>query len=242
MKSPLRHVAERLRADTNRAYIRRVMWIDFEERLSVAFQALCSDEGSCSQLGGVFLTTSMQRSVGNHKAGLQRSELLNSAQIHCGTRDLGVYCLEPRQAQEVRAGAAPASLSLVTEHGAAIVFSQNVAGTIAVLLYPYESSAAKVNESNILLDFDLDPIDLDNRKIEKYLATFFRYCNATSAQSFRRLDLYLFRLTLVLRDFRNRRVQSKALLVFGERVLLVGLAILAVWAELYGSDKWPPWR
>ncbi|MBK5915539.1 hypothetical protein CCR84_14655 [Rhodocyclus purpureus] len=69
------------------------------------------------------------------------------------------------------------------ENGVAITFSQDITGKIMVLLSPYKSGVAKVNEDNFILVFGVELNDLTEQRIRKLLKIFFRYCAATSMVS-----------------------------------------------------------
>lgn len=231
MNRHLRHATTRLHAADRRAFTRRVMWIDFEQRLQIAFQRFCPKQEDSDQLGRLYLTLSSEHNPAYSKNGTLRAFALNQAQVTTGWRRLGLqHTLGEAELLKTKEG---------MESGATISFSQNVAGTVSVLLFPYKSDLAKVREENILLAFGIEPTELTQRKIEKCLQIFARYCEATSAHTFGGLRDYLFRLRLIALDRRNRSVQSKALLLFVERSLLLALAGLGVVATLYTSSKWP---
>ena len=106
-----------------------------------------------------------------------------------------------------------------------------------VLLYPYKSDLAKVNEDNFILLFGADPNDLTEQKLRRLLNTFFRYCAATSMVSIGSYGDYIFRLWLGLRDIRNRKIQKVVVFRLFEKLLILGLAVAGVWATLYTSSK-----
>ena len=160
-----------------------------------------------------------------------RFNSLNQAQISVGWRRIGVWhslgegeILKPKEAME---------------NGATISFSQDITGKVMVLLSPYRSDLAKVNEDSFILLFGADPNDLTEKKLRRLINTFFRYCAATSMVSVGSYGDYIFRLWLGLRDIRNRKIQKVVVFRLLEKLLIIGLTVAGVWATLYTCSKWP---
>jgi hypothetical protein len=221
-------------AHDQRAYIRRVMWIDFEERLTQAFQDFCPTDSCAEAFGHLYLSYSAKLNPAYAKGQVLRSNSMNHAQVSTGIRPLKV-------AHNLGKGDS-SSLFFAYESGAAIVFSQNVAGTISVILYPYKSDLAKIDEHEILIASGLEPNELTLDRITKYLEKFSRYCVATSAHTRSSFSDYAYRLWLLALDKRNRGKQNRSILIAIEKFILLALAALGVWATLFTGSKWPPWH
>ncbi|WP_296749145.1 hypothetical protein [Thiobacillus sp.] len=231
MKTVLAAATQKLRKAERAGYIRRVMWLSFEDRLHSVFSEIDSQGVDAGELGNFYLSSSKQSFPAYGQPYVFRFNSLNQAQVSVGWRRMGVWhslgngeLLKPNEAME---------------NGAAISFSQDITGKIMVLLSPYKSDVAKVNEDNFILVFGVEPNDLTEERIRKLFKIFFRYCAATSMVSVGSYSDYVFRLWLGLRDIRNRKIQKVAILRFFEKVLIVGLAAAGVWATLYTSSKWP---
>lgn len=231
MNSYLKVAASKLRKAKNGAYLRRVMWLSFEERLRSVFTEIDSRGFDADELGTLHLSSNHSTNPAYNKPWVYRHNSLNQAQISVGWRRLGVWhtiasddLTNPKEAMEA---------------GASICFSQDITGKVMVLLSPYKSDLAKVNEENFILVFGAEPNDLTENAIRGLMKTFFRYCVATSMISGGNYRDYLFRLWLGLRDIRNRKIQKIAVFRFFERVLLVALAAAGVWATLFTGNKWP---
>lgn len=229
MKTALGRAAEKLRKATRLGYIRRVMWLSFEDRLRAVFAEIDSKGNDASELGNFYLSFSKTSYPAPSQSYVYRFNSLNQAQISVGWRRIGVWhslgegpLLEPKEAME---------------SGATISFSQDITGKVMVLLYPYKSDLAKVNEDNFILLFGADPNDLTEQKLRRLLNTFFRYCAATSMVSIGSYGDYIFRLWLGLRDIRNRKIQKVVVFRLFEKLLILGLAVAGVWATLYTSSK-----
>jgi hypothetical protein len=69
---------------------------------------------------------------------------------------------------------------LLTEHGAALVVSQSVTGSVAVILYPYKSDKAKRTQEYIIWAVLDSPSELSERLITKATNDFFRYLRVSS--------------------------------------------------------------
>lgn len=224
-------VAEKLRKAERLGYIRRVMWLSFEDRLSAVFAEIENKGNDASELGNLYLSFSKTSFPAYSQSYVYRFNSLNQAQVTVGWRRISVWHnlgkeepQEPKQAEEI---------------GATISFSQDITGKVMVLLSPYKSDLAKVNEDNFILLFGANPNDLTEQKLRRLLNTFFRYCGATSMVSVGSYGDYIFRLWLGLCDIRNRKIQKIVVFRFLEKLLILGLAIAGVWATLYTSSKWP---
>lgn len=231
MKAALAASADKLRKAERLGYIRRVMWLSFEDRLRDVFSEIDSRGNDAGELGNFYLSFSKTSYPAYGKSYVYRFNSLNQAQISVGWRRLGVWhslgdgeLLEPKAAME---------------SGAAISFSQDITGKVMVLLSPYKSDLAKVNEDNFILVFGIDPNDLTEQTIRRLLKTFFRYCAATSMVSVGSFGDYAFRLWLGLRDIRNRKIQKITAFRLLEKLLILVLAAGGIWATLYTSSKWP---
>lgn len=231
MKTALGSAAEKLRKAERLGYIRRVMWLSFEDRLRAVFEEIDSKGHDASELGNIYLSFSKTSFPAYSQSYVYRFNSLNQAQISVGLRHIGVWhslgdgaLLKPKAAME---------------SGATISFSQNITGKVMVLLYPYKSDLARVNEDNFILLLDADPNDLTEQKLRCLINIFFRYCAATSMFSVVSYGDYIFRLWLGLRDIRNRKIQKVVVFRFLEKLLIFSLAVAGVWATLYTSSKWP---
>ncbi|MGV8900310.1 MAG: hypothetical protein ACOH2B_13850 [Burkholderiaceae bacterium] len=231
MNTYLEVATSKLRRSQREAYLRRVMWLSFEERLRSVFDEIDSRGHDSDELGTLYLSSIKSSNPAYNKPWMYRYNSLNQAQLSVGWRRLGVWhtigsknLLNPTEAAEA---------------GASICFSQDITGRVMVLLYPYKSDLAKVNEENFVLVFGAEPNDLTKSAIRRLIKTFFRYCVATSMISAGNYRDYLFRLWLGLRDIRNRKIQKIAIFRFVERLLLVALAVAGVSATLFTGNKWP---
>jgi hypothetical protein len=230
MNSALLTSAEKLRKAERVGYLRRVMWLSFEDRLRAVFSEIERRGNDAGELGNFYLSVSKTSFPAYNQPYVYRFNSLNQAQVSVGWRRIGVFhslgdgeLLQPKEAME---------------SGAAISFSQDITGKIMVLLSPYKSDLTKVNEDNFILAFGVEPNDLTKQAIRRLFKTFFRYCAATSMVSVGNLSDYSFRLWLELRDIRNRKIQKVAMFRLIERLLILILAAGGVWATLYTSSKW----
>jgi hypothetical protein len=70
---------------------------------------------------------------------------------------------------------------LAPEHGAAIVISQAITGAVAVILYPYESAAAKRTERYIVWKILDDPTEVTSALLSRATADFLVYLRVSSS-------------------------------------------------------------
>lgn len=210
------------------------MWIDFEHRLKCCFHEMDSMEKEKRYLGNLYLSILREGHPCFRKPWIYKSNFQNQAQISTGLRRLGVLHARNKKGQY--------KVSEAMETGASIVFTQGINGKILVIIYPYKSSLAKTDEDNIIIGFDLEPYKITEERINKYFSIFFKYCAATSAISVGSTSLYVFRIWLLLLDFRNRQIQKRKILAILEKILIIVSPFLAILATLYTSSKWPMWK
>jgi hypothetical protein len=228
MENALHSAARKLKRIEKTAHDRRVMWIAFEQRLRSVFEEFDGLGGDAETLGHLYFS----RGSGE-KSNLDASMVLNFAQISTGWRRLGVWhSIKPNK---------PGFLEEAMEAGACISFSQDMTGRVTVLVSPYESKLARVNEENIILKFGASPDDLTKRHIRRLLKTFFQYCAATSMVANESYGGYLFRQWLRLRDFRNKKIQRIVLWRAIEKAALLLFSVASLLATLWTSAKWPKW-
>lgn len=219
-----------LKSKEDEAYIRRVNWIFFEERIEEYF-SLLKNSYNFSVFGGLYLINRRKSNFIYNVEYLYKSNFINHIQISTGLRRLYVYNGIVKDGAE--------KLESVLESESALVFSQGINGKIMVFLYPYKSSIASVNEENIILHLNVEPHELTEKKIANIVHTYIKYCIATSAISFDSKNLYFWRLWLIFRDFRNKKLIRNKSLYFIEKIIILFVPILAVLATLYTSSKWP---
>ena len=123
------------------------------------------------------------------------------------------------------------SKKLTVEAGGALVFSQNIMGGVAVLIYPMKSEEFKRDEENIISDLYLSPTDITNEKIQRAINDFFSYSQYSSIYG---SPSYMDKVRvqwLILRDIRNKKENSLFLMKHSYELvktlipLLVGIFI-----------------
>lgn len=212
MQKYLKKAGEQLNAYDQRAYRRRVMWLDLEDRIRLVFEEIGPRSGEENYLGRLHLST--LRDFHNDK--FSRVSTMNQAQISAGWRNLGFM--------HRLGGEAENPSKLAVEGGAALVFSQMVNGTINITLYPYKSELAKVKEDNIFLAISMEPYALTEEKIRKYIVNFLKYCVASSAMSVGSYQCGLYRLRLRIFDYRYRSILKAGFLPVLEKTLALTFA------------------
>lgn len=231
MKKLMHKIAQEIQIREDRAYIRRAMWIDFEDRLEKFFQDLAGDNKLLSHFGNIYLSTTKDFYGSKIANQISRTNLMNYAQISSGTRILG-FSHNLKSAKNK-------SIKLATESEAALCFHQLSDGRVNVYLYPYKSDLVRMDEDFIFLGINLEPNYLTNEIIQSFTEKFFRYCLATSAISTGSYSSYLYRTRLRLLDFRYKKIQKSKLILIVEKILVIALAVLGVWATLLTGGRWP---
>ncbi|HDC4324291.1 hypothetical protein QK281_09475 [Aeromonas hydrophila] len=231
MNHQLKKIASKMNRDQHEAYIRRVMWISFEERLKSVFSEIDSRGTDASTIGLLYFSSCHLNDPKYKVKNIYRSNSINQVQISSGWRHLNVWHDFTKNESE--------TLQQARELGASISFSQDITGKVTICLFPYKSDLASVDEDNIILGFGREPNALTVKVIRQYIKLFLRYCSATSMQSGSEYSNYLFRLWLMVRDIRNRKKQKFVILRILEKVLIIGLGGAAVWATLLTGNKLP---
>lgn len=227
MKSTFRKSLDRIKNLEKLAFRRRVMWIDFEERLTKIFSEIEKIEKPEDPLK-FYLTFSKNSFECYQHSHIYRFNSLNQAQISSGWHHINVFHSikldDPRKPKHTAEG------------GAAITFSQGIEGKVIIMLFPFNSDIHKIKEDNIIIGYGINPNNLNERKIRKYLRVFFNYCEATSIISGNNYKSYFFRCWIKFHDIRNKKIQNNSAFVLIERIIL---AFGGIAATLYTSTKWP---
>ncbi len=230
MHKQLSNLSKQLQSFDRRAAIRRAMWIDFEKRLRSVFIEIKQQQEHAEVFGRFYLSTSAEFYGKTDFEKISSFNLLNFAQISTGHRILNFSHKIKSKNNKIKLG---------SESGAALTFSQSPNGCINVILYPYSSDLASTKEDNIIIDINLEPHTISEKKIRNYFLSFLRYCVASSASSFGDFTQYRHRLWLLMLDYRHRKAQSSKIYPLIEKSLMAILAALGVWATLLTGGKWP---
>jgi hypothetical protein len=217
MDKSILSIAKNLRDERLKAYVRRVMWLSFEERLEQVFnecQALLSESHYGEEFGNLYLY------IPKPHRHYNRTNFLRTAQISAGWLRHFVGHTVGIKDPNVEAEEAG-------ESGAAIFFTQNIQGKIAVFLYPHSSALSRVNEKQIMLNWGMHPNDLTIKELRKLIRLFLKYNAATSMMSAGRFKHYAFRYCLLFRDARNKNAQRVWLSNFIAKFVLPLAGLLA---------------
>jgi hypothetical protein len=231
MKTALAVCAQKLQKAKRDGFIRRVSWLDFEDRLRAVFLEIDNSGEDAIEFGKFYLSFSKKSSSDLDEPLRYRFNSLNDAQVFTGSRHLAVL-LRPEDTESQNEDTESQKLQGVMERAAQISFSQEITGKITVMLYPYKSNLSNVNEDNFILRFREEPHNLTEKKIRKVLRVFFRYATATSVVSSGSLGDYAFRQWIELKDFRYRKIKIEHLT---GRFLMVVLTAAGVWATLHAG-------
>lgn len=208
--------AKKLKMLDNRAYIRRCMWRDLDDRISKEF---CEFKTiSDPVFGNTYLSFLKDRQ--KYKcSGLLSHQFHNATHIKFGSRLLNIASI-PKAKEK---------LVPKTEHNAQLFYSQGSIGDVIVCLSPYVSKIYKVDEREIIIARYKQPSDITCLDIRRHLNIFEKYALATSHSSAGLLRPYLYRRWLQYLDFRQQNNNRKHAVLVLERISLLALAALGVW-------------
>ncbi|MPQ67801.1 MULTISPECIES: hypothetical protein [unclassified Pseudomonas] len=221
MKS-LEKYAKKMASDWDRVLVRRVMWIDMEERIRRIFRDV---EGSpyANEFGALFILNGIHEDAKEFYI----TQRLNQIQIGCGTRFLGLNAIDIEDEKPKK--------KVRFEKGAALWFSQSPTGGVTVFMSPYSSDVVTMTEDNIIIGMYKEPSRLTEREIYKIFSKFFKYLSITSAlHPHTSLD-YVWRLWLIYFDARSKRFGT--LFNSLDRVIIFGGAFVTVCAFIIQALK-----
>ena len=217
----LKSYAEQLRSADQNAFVRRVMWMDFEARLHQVWLNMRAQRSDIDVFGGAHMTYSSRHWPAYQARGLRPAHCLNSAQLTLGARTLRVlHALGANTNDE-------AGAKLAIDRGACAVFSQDVAGHVNIVFYPFSSDLAAPAEKLLVVFRGASPLSLSESRIGKYLELFFRYALATSSHRLgSRTDAW-FRWRLWLLNLRYQSIGRAAMFSAVGWLLTFGVALLS---------------
>lgn len=124
-----------------------------------------------------------------------------------------------------------------TEKGGCLVFSQNLGGRVAILMYPLSSERYKTKEDCITFKYNLDPTDLTPKLIEKAMRRFLiylRYSSVVGLHDDTPLRERLLIAWMIFWDARNRYALSRSLMdMSNEWAKIITASLLALAVGLY---------
>lgn len=94
------------------------------------------------------------------------------------------------------------------ERGCCLVASQAVNGSVAFIMYPYESDRSQKNEENIVIYSHLNPNQVTSKLLDKTIRRFFLYARTSSIYGVGTKPSLIENLPIfymIYRDIRNRR-------------------------------------
>ncbi len=217
--------AKSIRRADSLAQVSRVMWRDLDKRIEDVYTRYILEVDDIKTLGNLYLSRSRDYDP-IRSSGLLYTEVINSTHISTGRRDLGVFRINEKK-----------ELERTFERNAQLWYSQSPSGSLLVFVAPYTSNAGKANESEIIIGKYKLPTSVSHSEIKRHFRIFFKYCSCTSQNNAVSLRNYLYRQWLLFNDLRYKnsfRSQGFRLL---ERILLLIVGGISVWAILYVDGK-----
>lgn len=222
MKKAFEKYAKAMESDWSQAFIRRVMWIDMEERIEKVFAEI-----EHSELASRYGTLYLHEGLHFNAKKFYVTQRLNQLQVSCGMRLLGLNGVDVDGNQPKK--------KISMEKNAALWFTQSASGGVTVFMAPYKSEVVSMNEENIIIGHYKDPSRLSEKKIKKLFSTFFHYLSITSAIHPQSPVDYIWRLWLTFLDVRTRKLDK----IFGgaNGLMIFGAALVTVLAYLIKSSQ-----
>lgn len=225
-KINLRPYAAALAAAEHRAFVRRVMWIDFEERFRRITDEIRAERKLIDQFGGAYCDRSSKRVADCDAFEVNRANSLNWAELRLGLRPLHLF--------HNLGGKQKGGMRSAFDKGAKVVFSQDVAGHVYVTFFPFRSDLVLPQDDYLVVFRGESPLALDESRVRKLLRDFFRYALATSSSRIGSTADAVFIWRLWARNLLFASAKRAALIHALERVFLVVAPILAIWLGFLG--------
>ncbi|WLG30171.1 hypothetical protein [Pseudomonas lurida] len=187
--------AKRMDSDWSQAFVRRVMWIDMDERIKKVYSEVEHSEFA-SRYGNLYLHEGLSLEAKK----IHTTQKLNQIQLSCGMRLLGLKGIDVDDGRT--------KLKINMEIEAALWFTQSPSGGVTVFMSPYKSDVLKMNEDDIIIGHYKDPSKLTVQKIRRLFTIFFRYLSITSAMHHQTVFDYGWRLWLIFLDIRSRKYKK----------------------------------
>ena len=206
--------------DNNRRsnFVRRVMWLDFEERVLNSLDPIARSSAAAS-FDGLYLQSSFE----------MNSLKLQDFSVTCTNVTNAIYLFTGNLAPILLKTYGKDAPQWVSDHKAQLWFTQSPSGGVSVFMAPYVSELHKFKRDQIWLAHYDSPHKVGEDLIRKHARQFLRYCVDTSY-----LSPHSFRKALRLRwhtlmDLQYRALGQGRLWVYSRRLLIpiVGAAIVA---------------
>ena len=175
-------------------YIRRVMWIDMEDRIRQVVesaQRVLAIVDSPVEFH-LWVNPSIFDLI-NGVHALSRAHTTNTIYLIAGPIHHNVTKTFGERAPEQ-----------VCDSGAQMWFSQSPSGGVNVFMSPFRSALHSMKERELWVASYEEPVQLTVRKLNKHFETFARYLAETNMAARPSLTGYVFRLKLMMVDGRNR--------------------------------------
>ena len=197
-----------------------------DDRIQKEFEILNADSHSADIFGSLYISRSKDDEP-IKSSNLISSQYINSTHIFTGSRLLGINILSPDNER----------LEVALERNAQLWYSQGPSGDVLVFVGPYQSDAGKINETEIIIGKYQNPSQITSKHIKKHFSIYCKYCASTAQHSASNMSRYIYRQYLIFNDFRFKSTYRHKIIKTVERLLVLTLAGIAIWASLYAGGK-----
>ena len=206
--------------DRNRRdnFVRRVMWLDFEERVRGNLYS-ATNSSAAQTFGGLYLRSSFEMNEFKLKQySATRTNTTNAIYLFTGNLAPTLLKTYGKNAPE-----------WVADHKAQLWFTQGASGGVSVFMAPYVSELHNFKREQIWLAHYESPHQVQAKHIRKHARQFLRYCVDTSYQSPHSLGKALRLRWHTLMDLQYRALGQGRLWVYSRRLIIpVAGAAIAV--------------
>lgn len=205
-------------------FVRRVMWLDLEDRIRTVLEPVTRSSAAQS-FGGLYLKSSFE---------MNEDKLKNYTVTRTNTTN-AIYLFTGNQAPVLLKIYGKSAPEWISDKNAQLWFSQSASGGVSVFMAPYVSELHKFKRDQIWLAHYESPHQVDAKSIAKHAKTFLRYCVDTSYQSPNSFGKALRLRLYSLMDLQYRALGQGRLWVYSRRLIIpiVGAAIVAAIRRWY---------
>ena len=190
-------------------FVRRVMWLDLEERVRSSIEPVARSTAAQS-FGGLYVKSSFE---------MNEFDLRNFSVTRVTTTN-AIYLFTGNLAPTLLKTYGKDAPQWVSDHKAQLWFTQSASGGVSVFMAPYVSDLHKFKRDQIWVAHYASPHQVGVGQIEKHAKQFLRHCVDTSYHSPHSFGKALRLRWHTLMDLQYRALGQGRLWVYARRLLI----------------------
>ena len=209
MQSTVDALAHELESNRRDNFVRRVMWLDLEERVRASLAAV-TRSAAAQSFGGLYVNSSFE---------MNEFKLREYSVTRVGTTN-AIYLFTGNLAPVLLKTYGKDAPEWVSDHKAQLWFAQSASGGVSVFMAPYVSELHKFKRDQIWVAHYSSPHQVGVSQIENHAKQFLRYCVDTSYHSPHSFGKALRLRWHTLMDLQYRALGQGRLWVYSRRLFI----------------------